>query len=301
MSSVLEGDQPLSQLASVATVMRGRVLGPDRGILSLAMDDLLAERIEHALVARIHGTRGELLAKLKFESRGVWELPDQSVYCLGSRGKSAVIGKRIVLETIAPDLDLPGVVGLIRDGVMDVQGRLRAIALDGRLFARDDSGVWHQEIARDERARLHRIVQGNVKRILLAATVDGGIMVKEGSAWRSLDLPSSQIVNAIWTADGETFLACGLHGLLLRFDLSRASVIEHDFSHENFWSICTAGGRTLVSSLHHLYELGEDGLQRLDPLDAGTFHLLSAQGESIWSMGGKDVLQLTDAGWSRII
>jgi hypothetical protein len=101
--------------------------------------------------------------------------------------------------------------------------------------------------------------------------------------------------------DGE-FLACGLGGLFVRGSAQRAVVIDHPYRFENFYSVCAFRGEVYVSSLTHLYQLLPSGeLQRVDPLDAPTYRLLQATEDALWSIGAKDLLELSQGRGSRII
>ncbi|MCP3145363.1 hypothetical protein [Pyxidicoccus xibeiensis] len=292
----------LSELATVATVLRGHVLGPRRGVLVLGLDELLEERVEHAIVARVDGDAAQMVAKLKWECVGAFALDDSAVGCVGSRGRFAQTGSSLVLETIAGDLDHPGISGLLRDAVC-IDGQICALSLDGRLLRRAAPGQWNVDMDLMLDAVMHRLGKGQATLDgLLAASATGQLYRRAGRRWSLLDTPSTAIINGIWQTPGGRFVACGMGGLLLEGDTQAMRVIEHDFAQENFWSICVLEGAAYVASLDHLYMLPPTGkLERIDPLDAATFNNLSATGDTLWSLGGRDVLELHGGQWHRIL
>ena len=292
-----------SKLTERCTVLRGWVESPGCGILALAYDDLLAQKVEHSLIVRMGGAGARLIGKLKWETRAVFSAPDGQVRSIGARGRVATIGATLSVESIATDLDRPGVVGLVRDGTFCAPDTCYALALDARLFQWGGGGGWRMIVAPRDDVGLHRIAQGAVGAgDLLAASIDGRVFHLEGGQWVDIGLPSSAIVNYIWRMPDGQFLACGLGGLLVRGSPGRAVILEHDYGFENFWSICELSGQVYVSSLSHLYQLLPSGkLQRVDPLGAASYHLLHATRDVLWSIGAKDVLELNQGQWSRIL
>lgn len=292
-----------SKLTERCTVLRGWVEAPGSGVLALAYDDLLAEKVEHSLIMRMSGPGALLIGKLKWDTRAVFSAPDGQVRSIGARGRVATIGTTLSVESIATDLDMPGVVGLIRDGTFCAPDTCYALALDARLFQWSAGSGWRMSVAPHADVSLHHIVQGAVSADdLLAASIDGRMFRLEAGQWVDIGLPSSAVVNYIWRMPDGQFLACGLRGLIVRGSPGRALIVDHDFGFENFWSICELSGEIYVSSLSHLYQLLPSGeLRRVDPLGAATYHLLHAGGDVLWSIGGKDVLQLHQGRWSRII
>jgi hypothetical protein len=291
------------QLLESFTVMRGVVRGPGDGVLALCENELLAQKVEHSIILRIAQGKPTLIAKLKWETRALFIGPQDQVLCVGARGRSATINPGVSVEAIGDGLDEPGVVGLIRDATRIDSGVVYAVALDGRLYAKPAKGAWTLAIPKSKGVRLQHLAQGAVtEENLLAASIDGDVYRKSGDRWQRVDVPTSGIVNFIWMSGGDRYVACGLHGLLLMGAHDQAQVIEHSFMHEDFWSTCSFGGEVYVSSLRHLYRLLPAGdLERVDPLDAPSFHLLSASADTLWSLGARDVLELHDAQWKRLL
>ena len=212
-----------SKLTERCTVLRGWVEAPGSGVLALAYDDLLAEKVEHSLIVRMHGPAARLIGKLKWDTRAVFSTPDGQVRSIGARGRVATIGATLSVESIAADLNLPGVVGLIRDGTLCPPDTCYALALDARLFQWDSHRGWRMIVAPRQDVRLHRIVQGAVSaEDLLAASIDGRLLRLQGAQWVDVGLPTSAVVNYIWRMPNGEFLACGLRGLVVRGNPRRA-------------------------------------------------------------------------------
>lgn len=293
----------LSTVTERCTILRGWVESPQSGVLVLAYDDLLAQQIDHSLIVRVKAPRAQLVGKLKWNTRAVFSSPDGHIRAIGSRGRVATIGATLSVEAIASDLDRPGIVGLIRDGTFCPPDTSYALSLDARLFRWDPSDGWRMVAGPRGDLGLHRIIQGAVSAdSLLAASIDGRVFRLEAAQWVDIGLPSSAIVNCIWMTAGGEFLVCGLGGLLARGTGNRAVILGHSFGYENFWSICALSGEVYVSSLSHLYRLLPSGdLQQVDPSEGATYHLLHATQDTLWSIGAKDVFQLRQGQWSRVI
>ena len=292
----------LSTLTQRCSIMRGWLESSHTGVLALTYDELMAQNVEHSVIVRVNAPAAQLVSKVKWETRAVFAPPGGEIRVIGSGGRVATINSSVSVESIATDLDRPEVVGLIRDGTFCAPDTCYAVALDARLFQRD-AGGWRMIVPAREDIGLHRLVQGAVSPDdILAASIDGRVFRLEGGRWIDIGLPSSAIVNCIWRMPNGEFLACGLGGLLVRGSAQRAVVIDHPYRFENFYSVCAFRGETYVSSLTHLYQLLPSGeLRRVDPLDATTYHLLQATQDVLWSIGAKDLLELRQGQWSRII
>ncbi|WP_437995843.1 hypothetical protein WMF26_32105 [Sorangium sp. So ce185] len=71
---------------------------------------------------------------------------------------------------------------------------------------------------------------------------------------------------------------------------------------DDLWSIAPFKGRVFAASLRRLYciEAGKVELLDLESLGAGPFGVLSAFGDTSWSIGAKDVLSFDGQRWSWI-
>jgi hypothetical protein len=294
----------LDDLLKSFIVMRGAVRGPGDGVLALCADDMLADKIEHSVIVRLTQGQLSIIGKLKWETRALFLGPQEQVVSIGSRGRAATINPGVSIEVIGDELDKPGLVGLLRDATRVGTDVLYAVALDGRLYRKQAQQAWSLAIPKlPGGPKLQRLAQGAVSEDnLLAASIDGALYRKRDDAWHRVDLPSSAIVNFIWMAGGDRYIACGLRGLLLIGAAGEAKVIQHSFTHEDFWCACAFEDQVYISSLHHLYRLLPDGdLERIDPLGAGTFHLMSVSGDTLWSLGSRDVLELRHGAWKRVL
>jgi hypothetical protein len=132
----------------------------------------------------------------------------------------------------------------------------------------------------------------------------------EGEVWcldagllRRIEVPTNANLNGIACASWGTTYICGSRGTLMAGREDQWAELETGGVFDDFWSICEFDGGIYISSLECLYRLDSGG--QFAPVEIGadavsTFGLLSACSDALWSIGAKDVIQLSGGQWQRI-
>ncbi|MEL6365731.1 MAG: hypothetical protein AAFR11_12925 [Pseudomonadota bacterium] len=142
-----------------------------------------------------------------------------------------------------------------------------------------------------------------------AAGKSGEIWRYDGATWRSVSSPTNlRLMGLRCAGDGYVYI-CGQAGLLIRGRHDQWEVLHADQDIPYFWDLEHSSAGLLIASTYVLYRWTGDGLEPFPFPDMASdgrlipksFRRLAAHGDAVWSIGEKDVVRITPAGWNTIL
>ncbi|WP_437934346.1 hypothetical protein [Sorangium sp. So ce341] len=298
-----------NKYAEGGSYVTGQPSGPDSGWIVMAMDDVAAKGIGHS---GLFGWRRPALTPVKMTmfrtAFAAWLPHSKEAVFVGDDGRCAVVGPdgRMADERVTAGPRAPQNTGPLRGGTR-IGDQLVVVGMQRQVYRRERDGVWV-----DLMRGLPDDVPGEVAGFeavaavqpseLYAAGWDGELFCFDGQAWRQLDSPTRRIITGLGVDDDGTVWGCGRNGLVLRGRGSDWQLVPEAACPDDLFSIVPFKGRVFAASLRRLYciEAGRVELLDLDALGADSFGVLSAFGDTLWSIGAKDVLSFDGQRWSRV-
>jgi len=147
-----------------------------------------------------------------------------------------------------------------------------------------------------------RDIDGIASSTLTCVGLGGEIWHYEGRSWTRADSPTNMRLDAVRQLDGDTVIACGEKGTIVRGYGNFWECIDTEDVKHDLVSIEIFNGKTFIASRSTIYEI--DG-NRLQPVNMGISHklsvgYLSAAGDSLWSVGNSDVIVFDGSIWTEI-
>lgn len=142
-----------------------------------------------------------------------------------------------------------------------------------------------------------------------AAGLHGALHVRAGGRWREIASPTNVRLMAVHCADDGMVYACGQFGTVLSGTSDRWDIALEIEGLPSLWDIASLGPDLYVSSFAVLYKLSNGeclpvdfSAYELGPAGLPTsFFRLSRRNGALLSIGSKDVLELAEGVWTRII
>lgn len=130
---------------------------------------------------------------------------------------------------------------------------------------------------------------------------DGEIWRYRRGYWTLCPTPTDLILTDICCAgDGQVY-ACGQGGIIVQGRDDEWSVIEIDELQPDLWSICWFQGHVFVASMQGVYRIVTGEVVPTEASSGGwSFYDLSVAGDTLWSIGAKDLLRYDGTSWQRI-
>lgn len=131
----------------------------------------------------------------------------------------------------------------------------------------------------------------------------GELWRSDGQRWMQRELPTNIHLSRVKCAgDGQVYVA-GHRGVLLRGRDQTWSVIDHQVTSDDIWSLEWFEDMLYVATMNALFRLRGDVLE---PVDFGgekpkSFYHLSAVPGVMWSIGEDDVMSFDGSRWTRIV
>ncbi|WP_437733732.1 hypothetical protein [Sorangium sp. So ce1335] len=287
----------------------GQASGPDSGWIVMAMDDIAAKGIAHSgLFSWRRPTLTPVKMKMFRTAFAAW-LPDsEEAVFVGEDGQCAVVGPggQIADELVTASPRAPQNTGPLRSGAR-IGDQVVVVGMQRQVYRRERAGVWVDLMrglpdAEPGKVAGFEAVAAVQPSELYAAGWDGELFCFDGQAWRKLDSPTDRIITGLGVdADGAVW-GCGRNGLVLRGRGDDWRLVPEAACPDDLWSIAPFQGRVFAASLRRLYCIEGGKVEPLDleTLGASSFGVLSALGDTLWSVGAKDVLSFDGQRWSRV-
>ncbi len=136
---------------------------------------------------------------------------------------------------------------------------------------------------------------------LYACGWSGEIWRLNNNFWSQVASPTNIILTGAAATGAQEIVICGRLGTLLRGMQDNWSIVDHDHTNEDFWSVASFRGHTYVASLRGIYQLTQDELTPVDDASqAASYYHLSANDEIMISVGADCVLVLDEDNWVQI-
>lgn len=271
----------------------------------------------HTVVARIRNDKKSIWT-LAWQARMVLPLQDGAAFALlvGVDGETCSVSDNGITEL--PPLPIHAredKFGSLLGGRV-IDGEAVVVGYRNQVHVRGPGAPWSTRDAglpgrADTDARVFGLeaVDGFSSAHLYAVGMKGAIWYREGGAWHAVDSPTNVRLTAVHCARDGWVYACGQHGVVLRGLRDQWAVVADDPAISYLWGIATVGGRVVVSSNLVMYQVDDSGLvpypfADLNPGDQKlpfSFFRLFPDGDTVLSVGPKDVLQLAAHGWRRIV
>lgn len=232
--------------------------------------------------------------------------------CCGNDGTALYLGEfgELVAWDGAQFVELGSIPGVVDIGplrcIRYVQPGLYIASGTGlQAYSSPDGRNWTREqvAGADDELSLEAVAQ--LADETYAVGWAGAIWRRRGRAWDPVDSPTNLDLFALAAGCDGYMYACGDEGTILKGRADSWSVIEHDATKEKLWSVACFKGRTLFSGMQLLYELVGDQLELLAapedaPFPTSTYRLRVA-GETLWSMGPKQLFEFDGAQWLPLL
>lgn len=180
-----------------------------------------------------------------------------------------------------------------------------AVGAVGQVLRSEDGRSWENlNHARQAKAGLLEGVAAYTPEEVYAVGADGAIVLLTPTKAERIDSPTNLVLSGICRGPDDLLYACGQKGMILRGRKHEWTVVEHDETKEDLWSICTFQGRVFLTSTHFLYELKGDKLEavRFENDIPRTFCKLSLAGDdTLLSVGQRDAFLFDGRGWTRLL
>lgn len=295
-----------AQTGSYVTAIQA---GPKSGWMVMAMDDVAAKGIDHAGLMKLKDKVLSPFAMKMFRVCAAVMLPGQQAVFVGDDGQCVVVrgdGSQQA-EFVTTSARTPQNTGHLRSGTRWGDDLL-VVGMQRQVYLRTASGVWH-----DLMQGLPTPGEGETSGFEAVAAVgpgeayaagwDGELWACDGARWRRLGSPTNRIITALGVApDGQVY-GCGRNGSLFKGRHDAWQTFLDKACPDDLWSIQPFKGHVYAASLRRLYRITDDEAIELldfDHLDADSFGVLITDGETLWSIGAKDVLGFDGQTWSRI-
>lgn len=147
-----------------------------------------------------------------------------------------------------------------------------------------------------------RDIDGIASSRLTCVGLGGEIWHYEGQSWIRADSPTNMRLDAVRQLDGDTVIACGEKGTIIRGYGGFWKCVDTENVKQDLVSIEVFGGKTFIASRSTIYEIAGN---RLRPVNMGINHklsvgYLSAAGGSLWSVGDSDVAVFDGSTWTEV-
>lgn len=187
-----------------------------------------------------------------------------------------------------------------------IGGRLYVCGADLQVFRHTQKGTW-EDISPPEALRADfpgnhlEAIDGFSETDIYAAGRDGVIWTFDGAVWTPVQSATNLSFFAICCGEDGIVHACGQAGMIAKGRGTSFEVFTPPQQMTDLWSISAFRGVIYAASVRAIFvwdgkkfELSKQAVQA-----AGTFGMLHATKEILWSFGPKDILRTDGEKWVR--
>jgi hypothetical protein len=185
-----------------------------------------------------------------------------------------------------------------------IDGQVYAAGVERQVFRRS-GGTWQvispKEIMTADHPIAFQGIDGVSSCEIYAVGWDGEIWSFDGIDWQQLQSPTNIVLNDVGVGpDG--CVAVGLLGQVIAGRGDSWTMIEHDETDEDFWSVRYFDGAFYLAALSGIYRLLDGKLTMFRETDADmrTAYSLSVGPSGLWSVGANDIALFNGADWETI-
>lgn len=284
------------------SLVKGVGASAESVFLLLTFDDLAHnEDMAHAVYATYDRGRLQIQGHRPWWCADLTLLPGslRSWLAVGEYGEVLVLaGQNMNQEHILGPDDR----GPLR-GARLIGDSIYAVGADLQVYRRD-AGCW-RSMGPDPRlgrgSGILEAIDGFSNRELYASGWKGEIWRYQRDEWRLSPTPTNLILSDICCAGDGRVYACGQGGLIVHGRDDQWSVLDIHNEQPDLWSICWFKNRIFIASMQDIYLIEGGKVLRTDAAEAGSsFYDLSVAGDTLWSIGAKDLLRYDGIRWERI-
>ena len=273
-------------------------------------DDLTEDSVDHAAIYNL--VDGQWY-QLNYEVAvcGSWRVVDDKpkFVTVGVEGSVFTYDGDEGRETLDEAEDGPSDLVTLRCGAI-IQDELYVAGMLRYVYRRKNGGHWERI---DSTVRLgpevdegrgFLVLAGNRADSIFAAGYAGEIWHYDGKIWSDLESPTNVALSGMAISpEGEVCVVGQLGTILLGSEDGWRLLVQEE-TEDDFWGAAYFAGQFIIASDTSLWRIEGDSLSKVD-IDIGpsetSFGQLSTNGEILWSVGEKDILQTKDAvSWSIV-
>lgn len=204
--------------------------------------------------------------------------------------------------------DGPGVYGLF-SSLNVVGGRAFVTGMSRQVFRREAPGKWlpiHGNMlqdAGDPNPVGLTAICGTSDQSLLAVGLAGEVWRTRNQGWEQIESPTNVILHDVAKGPTGHAIATGQIGTIIDIEETRISVVDHDMTEDDIWSVEWFRDSFYMSTRDGLFLLRDNEILALDPMDGEEFTSgnLSASSDALVSCGASDILITEDGeNWADI-
>lgn len=295
------------------SLFHGAVRYHDLAYLLATKDELVAQNVPHT---RIYGMDGGKWGGDDIDwaavSCDICYEPAERLVVISPMGNVQVSGGGEFTEErpIADRGKGPDDRGPLREVRGIAKGHAYACGANRQLYKRLAPGNWSaiDQAATTNEAEMtlycFESVDGFTEEEIYAVGWEGEIWQFDGrGGGRKIETPTNLALHAVRCAgDGKAY-AAGQVGIILEGRGDNWTVITQDVTEDTFRSIEWFEDQVFLATGYDVYEFTKG---QLKPVNWGkdrplTCHRLSARDGRMWSIGGKDVMELRNGRWTRVL
>jgi hypothetical protein len=294
------------------SIVTGELRRDDLGYITFVKDDLAQDHVEHSFFLVFH--KREWLWPTDRDTTNwtttsvtVVKEPLEQALFIGLWGQVQRVGSGDVKEELAL-ADLPegpktaGPICCIRA----IAGRAYAAGMGRQVYRRNGMDSWQRmdlDVRTDQAAHSFQAIHGLDATSIYAAGMRGEIWHYDGMRWRQEDSPTKRIITDVWCSGAGKVFACGQGGTVLVRSRGVWRLVDHDATEDDFWSIREFAGRVFLATMRDLYELNGAAvtLTNFGPDAPATCFALSVAGNTMWSVGAKNIFSFDGTRWTRVV
>jgi hypothetical protein len=292
---------------SASSFITGVPVSEDTGWVVMAIDELVAQEIEHSAVLWLEGGMLYSVCLQMFRCLHLAWLPElQRVVLVGDNGQCCVVDRdgQYSEEFVTQSTRNPHNTGHLR-AASQMGSDVIAVGMQRQVYRRTASGVW---IDMMQGLPINTAIVGGFEAVvaiseneIYAAGWHGEIWRFDGSYWHAVASPTNKIITSLCRgADGKV-RGCGLGGLLIEGRNDSWQLVEHPHLNEDLFSIARSGDEFFISSSNHLYHWNTEGIILVESGITDSFGSLRTEGNLLWSFGQKNLFSYVDGNWKKLV
>ncbi len=299
-----------NKFAQMGTYVTALQDGATSGWVVMTMDDVAAKGINQSALMKLDNRVLTPVAMKMFRTCFTGPAADGDAVFVGDDGNVTVMhtDRSLHDEFVTGSLRTPQNTGHLRAGTC-VGEDLLVVGMQRQVYRRAADGGWSDWMSGLPTDEPKGSISGFEAVTAVGPTEvyaggwDGELWEHDGTRWARKDSPTNQIITGLGHAADSPVYGCGRNGLVLRGRHDAWEVILHRQCPDDLWSIVPFKGHVYAASLRRLYRITNDTrieLVDVAHLGADSFAELISDGETLWSVGAKDLLAFNGSEWLRI-
>lgn len=275
----------------------------DHAFFYLKDCDIAESDIQHSVLVEFHAGAWREIETTNWDCAGLC-IPEPNIPSMLAVGQEGEIGYANSGASLSEDKIVPEPFRL--RSVARIAGDIFACGMRREVFRRSASGQWRQiftALAEEGELAGFESISGFSLQDIYAVGWNGEIWNFNQGAWHRIDSPTNQILTCVLCSSSGEVLICGRNGTLLRGRGDAWRSIDNESFTDDLWSIVEFNSGIYVASMKDIYNLKDDKLTPVTWGDArpATCYQLATGGDSMWSVGAKDVWMNDGVRWKAIL